>query len=314
MTGGELRGRLSRSGLPVFVLRRLAQAVVVIFVSMFLYHVGIALMIHSRTGVPFSALFSFGGFFDYIGDLATGDLGYDGFQDNRLVIDRLTEATWHTFRLAVLALALQLTLGVIAGVIAAVTHRPFVDTLVTVVSVILLSTPVLVVGILLKNTFAGAELFGVQIFAEVPTRFTEEPAWLAQVVLPAATIAVAEVGFIARLARTSMLEVLTADYIRTARSKGISDRRVIWKHTLRNALVPVLSYATVVLGIFLGGTFVVEVLFDYQGLGNRLFMAFKQMNVPMLKAGVVYLTAMFMLLSALMDILCRWLDPRVQLT
>ena len=313
MTGGELRARLGRAGLPAFVVRRLAQALVTIFVSMFLYHVGIALMVHSRTGIPFSALFSFGDFFTYLGNLATGDLGHDGYQTNRLVIDRLGESTWNTVRLAVIAIALQVALGVLAGVVAAVTRRPFVDTLINVVTLIVLSTPVLVVGLLLKNAFAGTEVFGITIFAKVPTSFTQRPPWLAQVILPAITVALAEVAFIARLTRTSMLEALTADYIRTARAKGVSERRVIWKHALRNALVPALSYATVGLGIFLGGTFVVEVLFDYQGLGNRLFVAFKQLNVPMLKAGVVYLTAMFMLLSALMDILCRWLDPRVQL-
>lgn len=313
MTGGELRARLGSASLPAFIGRRLAQAVVTIFVSMFLYHVGIALMQHSRTGLPFSTFFSFGGFFTYIGDLATGDLGYDAYQDNRLVIDRLGDATWHTVRLAVIAIAIQLVLGVLAGVIAAITRRPFVDALVTIVTLIVLSTPVLVIGILLKNTFAGTELFGITIFAKVPTSFTQEPPWLAQVILPACTVAVIEVAFVARLTRTAMLEVLAADYIRTARAKGITERQVIWKHALRNALVPAFNYATIGLGVLLGGTFVVEVLFDYQGLGNRLFIAFKQLDVPMLKAGVVYLTAMFMLLSAVMDILCRWLDPRVQL-
>lgn len=325
MTGGLLAparagtARLRRSGrtggLLRFVLRRLLQAVVTLFIATFLYHVGIALMMHKVTAAPFSAFFSFHGFFDYIGKLATGDLGYDGDQPSRLVADRLSEGTWNTVRLAIIAMTIQLTIGVVAGVVSAITRRPFVDTLITVLTLIVLSTPLFAAAVIVKNFLSGAQLFGVTIFAVVPTRFVHEPAWITQVALPALTLALADVAFITRLARTSMLEVLAQDYLRTARAKGLSERRVIWKHGLRNALVPVLSYATIGLGIFLGGTFIVELIFDYPGLGNQLYVGFfKHHDVPLLKAGVVYLTTVFLVLSALMDIVCRWLDPRVRLS
>jgi ABC-type dipeptide/oligopeptide/nickel transport system permease component len=297
-----------------FVVRRLLQAAVAIVIVSLLYHVGLALWAARESALPFDAYFTFPDFFDYIGHLFRGDLGYSELQPYRTVLERTLPAAWNTLRLAAVAMAIQLAFGLFAGVVAAVTRRRFVDVLINVLTLTVLSVPIVLVGLILKNSLAGADLFGFTLFADVPTRFVNEAPWLQQVILPAVTIAVADLAFITRLARTSMLEVLGSDYIRTARSKGITERRVIWVHALRNALVPVLSYATIALGLFLGGTFLVEVLFDYPGLGNRLYVAFKfRPDYPVLKAGVVYLTVVFMLLSAIMDVLCRWLDPRVRL-
>lgn len=297
-----------------FVVRRLGQAAVAILIATLLYHLGIARMYHGLTGIPFDQLFSFAEFFDYLGHLVRGDLGFSDQQPYRTVAERIGPASWNTIRLALLAMGLQLTLGLLAGVVAAVTHRRFLDVLINIVTLVVLSVPILLVGVLLKNTLAGTELFGITLFADIPTRFTNEPSWLQQAILPAITLAVADIAFITRLARTAMLDVLAADYIRTARSKGLTERRVLLVHALRNALVPVLTYATIGLGTFLGGIFLVEVIFDYQGIGNRLTVAFLfRPDMPVLKAGVVYLTVMFMLLSALLDIVCKWLDPRVRL-
>jgi len=298
----------------IFVLRRLVQAAAAIVIVVTLYFLGLARLQAGDHAVPLFDVFSFTDVLDYLGKLVRGDLGYSELQQGRTVAERIVPATWNTARLAVLAMAIQLTLGLTAGVLAAVTRRRFVDVLINVITLTVLSVPIIVVGLLLKNTFAGTQLFGATLFANVPTAFTNEGSWLQQAILPAVTVAVADLAFITRLARTAMLEVLAADYIRTARSKGLTERRVIWVHALRNALVPVITYATVALGLFLGGTFLVEILFDYQGLGNRLWIAFAfRPDIPVLKAGVVYLTVMFMVLSALMDILCRWLDPRVRL-
>jgi len=122
-----------------------------------------------------------------------------------------------------------------------------------------------------------------------------------------------DAAFVARLMRGSMLEVLRADYIRTARAKGLSERVVIGKHALRNSIIPVVTYLGVSLGVLLGGALITESIFQYNGVGYLLFRAIAGNNVPIIAAVVVFAVLAFVVLSLIVDILYAFLDPRIRL-
>jgi ABC-type dipeptide/oligopeptide/nickel transport system permease component len=131
-------------------------------------------------------------------------------------------------------------------------------------------------------------------------------------VLPAFTLAIGAVAFIARVMRGSMIEVLDADYVRTARAKGLSPRVVILKHALRNAVLPVANIAAIELGALIGGTVVVETIFQYNGLGYLLVRSLGSLNYPVMIAIASYSIIVFLALIVLLDILCAYLDPRLR--
>jgi ABC-type dipeptide/oligopeptide/nickel transport system permease component len=133
------------------------------------------------------------------------------------------------------------------------------------------------------------------------------------VLLPAFTLAIVDAAFVARLMRGSMLEVLRADYIRTARAKGLSERTVIGKHALRNSIIPVVTYLGVSLGVLLGGALITESIFQYNGVGYLLFRAIGGNNVPIIAAVVIFAVIAFVVLSLIVDIVYAFLDPRIRL-
>ncbi|MHA6796588.1 ABC transporter permease [Pseudonocardia bannensis] len=243
----------------------------------------------------------------YLGNLFTGDLGVD-FDQRRPVIDMLAETVPNTVRLALVAILIDVIIGVVAGIIAAVKRYSFADVLVTVLSTLAIGVPVFVIGIVLV-----ANLSGVGPFPTVPRSFTVEVPWYQEVLLPAFALAIIDAAFIARLMRGSMLEVLRSDYIRTARAKGLSERKVIGKHALRNSLIPVVTYIGVSLGVLLGGAIITETIFQYNGVGFLLFRAISGNNAPVISAVVVFGVLAYVLLSLLVDILYAFLDPRIRL-
>jgi oligopeptide transport system permease protein len=229
----------------------------------------------------------------------TGDLGID-FEQQRAVGGMLGDALPYTVRLAVAAIVIELIIGLVAGVIAAVSQYTFRDVLVTVLTTLAIGLPVFVIGIGLR-----AGLSGEWIFPAVPRSFTVEVAWWKEIILPAFTLAIVDAAFVARLMRGSMLEVLRSDFIRTARAKGLSERKVIGKHAFRNSIIPVVTYTGVSLGVLLGGAIITETIFEYRGIGFLLYRAI----VPI----VVFSVVAFVVLSTLVDILYAYLDPRIRL-
>jgi ABC-type dipeptide/oligopeptide/nickel transport system permease component len=147
----------------------------------------------------------------------------------------------------------------------------------------------------------------------VPRSFTIEVPWIQEVILPAFTLAIVDAAFVARLMRGSMLEVLRADYIRTARAKGLSERKVIGKHAFRNSIIPVVTYVGVSIGVLLGGAIITETIFQYHGLGYLLYQSIVQNNNPVVMAIVVFGVLSYVMLSTLVDILYAFLDPRIRL-
>jgi oligopeptide transport system permease protein len=243
----------------------------------------------------------------YLGNLFTFHLGLD-FDQRRPVIDLLAETVPNTVRLALAAILIEMAIGITAGIIAAVKRYSFADVLVTVVSTAAIGIPVFVVALAMV-----AFLSGVGPFPSVPRSFTVQVPWYQEVLLPAVTLALIDAAFVARLMRGSMLEVLRADYIRTARAKGLSERRVIGVHALRNSMIPVVTYVGVSLGVLLGGAIITESIFQYPGVGYLLFRSIGANNVPVISAIIVFGVLAYILLSLIVDVLYAFLDPRIRL-
>jgi oligopeptide transport system permease protein len=216
-------------------------------------------------------------------------------------------------RLALLTICLELLIGITAGVLAAVRRASFWDMLVTVGTIVLMSVPMLVTASFLRDKLAGLQVGDVSVFPNLPVTFGHEPHWLRLVVLPALAMAAASSAFTARLIRTSMLEVLESDYVRMARAKGLPPRTVVFKHALRNAVIPAANLATIQVGALFGGALVVETIFQYPGVGYLFVRALRTLNTPVLIAVFSYTVVAFVVLIALLDILCAYLDPRLRL-
>ncbi|GAB3454713.1 ABC transporter permease [Actinophytocola sediminis] len=306
-----------------FITRRLAHAVLVIIAATFLIYLGLFTL-----GDPFASSGEktvppeiqealrekfgmdqpfFMQYLTYLQNMFTFDFGID-FEQRRDVADMLSTAVPATARLAVFAIIIQVIIGLTAGIVAAVSQYSFRDVLITIITTLGIGVPVFVIGIGVR-----AWLSGEWIFPAVPRSFTIETPWWQEIILPALTLAILDAAFIARLMRGSMLEVLQADYIRTARAKGISERKVIGKHAFRNSIIPVITYTGVSLGVLLGGAIITERIFEYQGIGYLLIRAISQHNNPVIVPIVVFAVVIFVILSTVVDILYAYLDPRIRL-
>ena len=312
-----------------FIARRFVQALIAIIISTFVIYIGLI-----QLGDPFSdkyektvrpevraALYAkfgmdkpfFVRYLIYLKNLATGDFGID-FDRRRPVSELMMETAPNTLRLALVAITIVALIGITAGVLAAVFRSPFVDAFTAIVVVLAVSIPAFVIGVLLRGHVTGLHLFGTEIFPTIPHPFQVEVPWYKEVLLPAVTLAVHEAAFFARLMQTSTLEVLQADYIRTARAKGLSWSRVIRKHVVRNALLPVVNYAGISLGVLMGGALVIESIFQFNGIGRLFVRALAGNNNPVIVAVAVYSLITFIVLSAVTDMLSAYLDPRIRLT
>jgi oligopeptide transport system permease protein len=307
-----------------FVIRRLAQAILVIIAATLLLFIGLFILGHpfsstgdkavppetqeilkQRFGMDKSLPMQY---LTYLGNLFTGNLGVD-FNQRREVSEMISEALPYTVRLALVAIVLDILIGVVAGIVAAIWRYSFWDVLVTILTTLAIGIPVFVIGIWLRQTVAG-----VWIFPGVPRSFTQVVPWYQEVLLPAFTLAIVDAAFIARLMRGSMLEVLRTDYIRTARAKGLSERTVILKHAFRNSIIPVVTYVGISIGILMGGALITETLFQYHGVGYLLVTSIRQNNNPVIMALVTFAVLVYVFLSMFVDILYAWLDPRIRLS
>jgi ABC-type dipeptide/oligopeptide/nickel transport system permease component len=307
-----------------FVIRRLAQAVLVVIAATLLLFIGLFVL-----GDPFASTgdkvvppatqeilrekFGMDGslptqYLTYLGNLFTGDLGID-FNQRRPVAEMLGDAVPATARLALFAIVIDVAIGVVAGIIAAVWRYSFWDVLVTIVTTLAIGIPTFVIGVWMREKVSG-----IWFLPQVPRSFTEVAPWYTEVLLPAITLAIVDAAFIARLMRGSMLEVLRMDYIRTARAKGLGERTVILKHAFRNSIIPVVTYVGIGIGVLLGGAIITETLFQYNGVGFLLYKSINQNNNPVIMAITTFAVLVYVLLSMIVDILYAYLDPRIRLS
>jgi oligopeptide transport system permease protein len=310
-----------------FLVRRIAGAVLVLLVTTFGALVAVTelgdpfVMIGPRMQTPEARAMlneTFGldqplfvRYLVYVGNLFSGDLGID-FERRRPVFDLLAAAAPNSLRLALTALLIQFVVGVTLGIVAARLRHSFTDLLITTFAVTVTSVPLFVLGVWLRDAFSGRSVFGWEAFPAIPRSIGIDTTWLQELVLPALVLGVGALSFTVLLARGAMLEVLDADYIRTARAKGLSERKVVFRHAARNALIPVAELSAVQLGALMGGTILVEAIFQYPGLGYLFVRSMNENNHPVMLAVTVYSVALFIVVLVLADILTAWLDPRIR--
>jgi ABC-type dipeptide/oligopeptide/nickel transport system permease component len=243
-------------------------------------------------------------FGSYVWGLVHGDFGMSFRFANMPVTRVIGQSLAISPILALSALAVSLAAGIPLGVIAAVHRNRAPDTAIIIG---------LVAGISIPNFALSA--FAVYLFA-IRLELLPVAGWgsLSQAVLPVLVLAVAPMAYIARLTRTYMLEVLQQDYIRTARAKGLKERLVIYRHALRNTLVPLLTTIGIVLGGLLSGTFVVETIFNIPGLGRLAIDAIFARDYPVTMAVVLLFTGFYAFINLLVDILYGLVDPRIRLS
>jgi ABC-type dipeptide/oligopeptide/nickel transport system permease component len=248
---------------------------------------------------------------DFIAHLATGNLGID-LKRRRPVIDLLAETAPNSLRLALAALAVQVVVGITLGIIAARLRHSFVDLVITTCSVCVTVIPLFVLGVAVRNTFSGVSVFGWAAFPLIPRSIGIETTWLQELVLPALTLGFSALAFTVVMTRGAMMEVLDADYVRTARAKGLTERTVIFKHAARNAMIPIAELSAISLGALMSGSLVIETIFQYPGIGYLFIRSLGENNQPVMLVITVYSVALFIIVLMLADILTAWLDPRIR--
>jgi peptide/nickel transport system permease protein len=255
-------------------------------------------------------------YISWVSKLVHGDLGYS-YRGSVPVRDLLASRLPVTASLAFGAAILWLLIGVGAGVLAAVRPRKVADRVVTFAALFFYSMPTFLLGLLLLY-FAFYKLYtaGLPLFPGGGyVNFTENPiGWTDHLILPWFTLALVTAAVYSRLTRATMLEALGEDYIRTARSKGISEWRVIFRHALRSALTPVVTQFGIDLGALLGGAIVTENVFGLPGLGQLAVQSIFDQNLPVI-IGIVVVASLFIVVANMgVDLVYAFLDPRVRLT
>ena len=240
-------------------------------------------------------------FLTFVSNLAQGDLGRST-RTNRLVTEDLAQFFPNTLELALGAILVALAIGIPAGMLSAIKRNTWVDAAVTFVALLGVSMPVFWFG-LLAILFFSVELGWFPVAGRGS---------FAHLVLPAITLGVSSTAIIARMTRSSMLEVLDQDYVRTARAKGVQTRSLIAKHALRNALPPVVTVIGLQFGQLLGGAILTETVFGWPGLGRLLVDSIFARDYPMVQGLVIVFAAMFAFVNLLVDLTYERIDPRVR--
>lgn len=247
---------------------------------------------------------------DWYRRVLSGDLGRSILL-NRSVTEALLERLPVTLSIAAIALSLAVLLGVAAGILAALFHNRWPDQLVMVVALFGLSVPDFWLGLLFILVFAlGLGWFPTGGFSPIEQGALD---WARSIALPALALALTQMGFVARMARASMLDVLSQDFVRTADAKGLSRRYIVLRHGLPNALVPVLTVIGIIAGALLGGTVVIEQVFSIPGVGRLVIGAILSRDFPVIQGGLLFLAAVYLVVNLIVDILYAAVDPRVRL-
>ena len=250
----------------------------------------------------------------WVGNLLQGNLGYDYYK-GQSVNSVVAAALPATISLVVGAAILWIGYGVISGVISAVRPRTLVDRGFTLSALVFYSMPTFVLGLGLIWIFAYKLNPVTKFFpfhGYVPLT-TNPGQWFEYLILPWLTLALVTSAAYTRLTRTSMLEVLGEDYIRTARAKGMSERRVVMVHALRSALTPVVTLAGLDIGVSLGGVIITESVFGVTGLGWTIVQSINQQDLPVIMGIAILASAFVVFTNLVVDILYAVLDPRVRL-
>ena len=246
----------------------------------------------------------------WVGNMLKGDFGISYFYEGDLVIDDLKNRIPTTVQLAVMALLLATVMAVPLGVISALKQDTVTDYLTRILSITGIATPNFWVAIM-------TIFFLVLFFNWAPPLKYVDP-WVdpwtnfQQLIFPALALGTSNMAFITRITRSAMLEVLHEDYIRTARSKGLSEKIVIFRHALRNALLPVVTLSGYEFGRLISGTVIIEVIFLVPGMGRLLITSIFHRDFPMIQATIVLIAVVVLVLNLILDLMYAWLNPRIR--
>jgi peptide/nickel transport system permease protein len=249
-------------------------------------------------------------YFVWLGNLVRGDLGRS-ISLNRPVMDEVLDRLGPTMLLAGSSLMLASVLGLAAGVASAVKQFGWQDILFTVMVLVGISTPSFWLGLMFVLLFS-LELGWFPVSGM--TSIYGGGGWidiLHHLVLPAVTLGVVATGVIARLTRSTMLEILRRDFIRSARAKGLTEKDVIFKHAFRNALVSVIPVLGIQTGFVIGGAVYIETVFQWPGVGRMLVVAILTRDILLVQGGVVVIAALYVLINLVTDVIQHMLDPRI---
>ncbi|MBV8371338.1 MAG: ABC transporter permease [Candidatus Eremiobacteraeota bacterium] len=270
----------------------------------------------------------------YLGAVAHGDLGQSVF-DSQPVGQKLAQYFPATVELALSAMVFAVAVGIPAGVIAAVRHRTALDALTMSAALLGVSIPVFWLGWILVYLLAvvpaqhGLNLFpisgriAVTYFVPARTHLVILDALLAgngraaldalwHLVLPAVTLGTIPLAIVAKITRSGMLDVLSSDYIRTARAKGLGRRAVVVKHALRNALIPIITVLGLQTGLLLGGAVLTESVFAWPGVGRLAFEAISNRDMPLINGCILLFATVFVVVNAIVDVLYAVANPRIR--
>lgn len=251
----------------------------------------------------------------YITDLFHGDLS-ESYQRKMEVTDILSSKYPYTIKLAICAIVLEAIMGVGAGIISAVKRYSFWDILVTLSTSVLVAVPAfwlgmllqLIFGVWIKDLTGGAFSLPISGAGGAASQYQD---WV-HYILPSITLASVSTAYAARIMRSQLLDVMNQDYIRTAKAKGLSNRAIIWKHALKNALIPVVTYIGVDFGAMLAGAILTETVFNWPGVGYEIYRAITQRDWPIVMGGVTVVVVVVMVINLLVDISYAFLDPRIR--
>lgn len=242
--------------------------------------------------------------------LLQGDLGRSLLL-NRSVTSAIFERLPVTLSLTALAFFVAVLLGVAAGVLAAVRHGRAADQGVMTLALLGLSIPEFWLGLVL--IWLVAVLLPIFPAGDYVAFSTDAWAWARHMVLPTFTLASVQMGFVARMTRSSMLEVLGQDFVRTARAKGLPEPYVVVRHGLANAMVPIVTVMGIMVGALLGGAVVVEQVFSLPGMGRLIIGAVLSRDFPVIQGGLLFLALIYLVVNLVVDLLYAAIDPRVRL-
>ena len=239
----------------------------------------------------------------YMKNLFSGDLG-TSYRYQRSVNSILAEHYPYSIKLALAAIIIEIIIGIFTGIISAVKKYSFWDMLATLSTTILVCIPVYWLGMVMQVIF-GLKLGWLPMsgYGDGSIRYY---------ILPALALASVSTAYVARMMRSTMLESLSNDYIVTAYAKGLSQFKVIGKHALKNALIPVVTLIGLDLGSLMGGAILTETVFNWPGVGRTVYLAILQRDAPVVIGGTIVLVMIFVIMNLLVDILYAWLDPRIR--
>jgi peptide/nickel transport system permease protein len=310
-----------------YILRRIAQLLPVLLIA----SVGIWGMIYAVPGSPVGAIVGENAtpeqiqatiqrlgldrpimvqYWSWLGHAVRGDLGLS-IHSRDPVSDLIVQRIPATFQLGLAATLVGLLLGVPVALISALVPGSWLDRTLSGWSALALGVPTFWLGILLILLFAVELHWLPSASSYVP--FLESPVLaLKNVLLPALTLGIYVSGIFARFLRASLLGELKADYVRTARSKGLPEREVIGVHVLRNALLPFVTVVGLMMANFIGGTVITEAVFTYPGLGRLLIQAIGTRDYPLIQGCILFILVVFVVINVLVDVLYAYIDPRIE--